>query len=94
MIIGRQPSPGRVLWSTAGVRADERHAETNQAGQVVHRAYGLIRRDTDDEGNLDGVQISEARNVALIEERTSKWDTWALAQTVNNVLHAGRIRSA
>ena len=39
-----------------------------QARETVDRADGLVRRHTDDERQLDGVEVAEAGDVALVEQ--------------------------
>ena len=68
VVVERQLAAGGVLRAAGGVGADHRGAEAEQAGEAVDRADRLLRGHPDDERQLDGVDVAEAGDDALVEQ--------------------------
>ena len=53
-----------------------------------------MRRDTDDERQLDGVDVAEAGGVALVEQGGAKWLVGVLVHPGDDEVEVGELGSA
>ena len=87
VIVGCQFASCRILRATTGIRSNERRTKADQVVEATHGSDHLIGRHADNERDLDGVQISKASDVTLIQQSRGERNVWDPQKAIGDLLH-------
>ena len=93
MVWSTEPAARRVARPVPHRMANQRDAHVDQLDESADRPDRLVRRDAGDERHLDGVDVPEPGDVALLEERGGNGDLGLTHEPAGDHVQIRRRRS-